>query len=85
MDQFIQIILVIYSGVKQAKVQKNIFSTIYWMRRKTILLSTNCTVNELAFELGFEYPQNLTDDYFKSKSSCSSKIPKNPVTKELII
>lgn len=35
-------------------------------RMKTLLLSTNCTVNELAFELGFEYPQNLTK-LFKSK------------------
>jgi len=35
-------------------------------RVKTLLLSTNCTVNELAFELGFEYPQNLTK-LFKSK------------------
>jgi AraC-like DNA-binding protein len=27
-------------------------------RAKTLLLGTNCPVNEIAFELGFEYPQN---------------------------
>jgi AraC-like DNA-binding protein len=36
-------------------------------RAKTLLLSTNNTVNEIAFELGFEYPQNLTK-LFKSKT-----------------
>lgn len=36
-------------------------------RAKTLLLSTNNSVNEIAFELGFEYPQNLTR-LFKSKT-----------------
>lgn len=35
-------------------------------RAKTMLLSTNYTVNEIAFYLGFEYPQNLTK-LFKNK------------------
>lgn len=35
-------------------------------RAKTLLLSTNNTINEIAFELGFEYPQNLTK-LFKNK------------------
>ena len=35
-------------------------------RAKTLLLGTNNTVNEIAFELGFEYPQNLTK-LFKNK------------------
>lgn len=35
-------------------------------RAKTLLLSTNNSVNEIAFELGFDYPQNLTK-LFKNK------------------
>ncbi len=35
-------------------------------RAKTLLLGTNNTINEIAFELGFEYPQNLTK-LFKNK------------------
>lgn len=35
-------------------------------RVKNLLLSTNNTINEIAFELGFEYPQNLTK-LFKNK------------------
>ena len=35
-------------------------------KAKTMLLSTNYTVNEIAFYLGFEYPQNLTK-LFKNK------------------
>lgn len=35
-------------------------------RAKTLLLSTNDTVNEIAYALGFEYPQNLTK-LFKNK------------------
>lgn len=36
-------------------------------RTKTLLLSTNSTINEIAFDLGFEYPQNLTK-LFKDKT-----------------
>ncbi len=36
-------------------------------RAKTLLLNTNHTVNEIAFELGFEYPQNLSK-LFKNKT-----------------
>ena len=36
-------------------------------RAKTLLLGTNCPVNEIAFALGFEYPQNLTK-LFKNKT-----------------
>jgi AraC family transcriptional activator of pobA len=35
-------------------------------KAKILLLSTNDTINEIAFELGFEYPQNLTK-LFKNK------------------
>jgi AraC-like DNA-binding protein len=36
-------------------------------KAKTLLLSTDHTVNEIAFELGFEHPQNLTK-LFKNKT-----------------
>ncbi len=36
-------------------------------RAKTLLLGTNRPVNEIAFELGFEYAQNLTK-LFKNKT-----------------
>lgn len=35
-------------------------------RAKTLLLSSNKTINEIAFELGFEYPQNFSK-LFKNK------------------
>lgn len=39
-------------------------------RAKTLLLSTHNTVNEIAFELGFEYPQNFSK-LFKNKVGVS--------------
>jgi AraC-like DNA-binding protein len=39
-------------------------------RAKTLLLNTGSTVNEIAIELGFEYPQNFSK-LFKSKTGLS--------------
>jgi AraC-like DNA-binding protein len=47
-------------------------------RAKTLLLGTNRPVNEIAFELGFDYPQNLTK-LFKNKTGLTpSQYRKQP-------
>lgn len=57
------------SDLLKSETGKNTQEHIYFHlleKAKTLLLSTNDTINEIAFELGFEYPQNLTK-LFKNK------------------
>lgn len=46
---------------------KKFISSLVCVCTKRNLLGTNYTVNEIAFELGFEYPQNLSK-LFKNKT-----------------
>lgn len=57
------------SDLLKTETGKNTQEHIYFHlleRVKTLLLTTNDTINEIAFEIGFEYPQNLTK-LFKNK------------------
>ena len=57
------------SDLLKSETGKNTQEHIYFHlleRAKTLLLTTNDTINEIAFKLGFEYPQNLTK-LFKNK------------------
>jgi AraC-like DNA-binding protein len=58
-----------FSDLLKSETGKSAQEHIYYHlleRVKNLLLSTNHTVNEIAYELGFEYPQNLTK-LFKNK------------------
>lgn len=44
---------------------------------KTLLLSTNLSVNEVAFQFGFEYPQNLTKLFKQKMGQTPSEYRKN--------
>lgn len=58
-----------FSDLLKSETGKNAQEHIYFHlleRVKVLLLSTNNTINEIAFELGFGYPQNLTK-LFKNK------------------
>ncbi|MCK9208371.1 MAG: AraC family transcriptional regulator [Salinivirgaceae bacterium] len=62
-----------FSDLLKSETGKNTQEYIHFYlldRAKTLLLSTNKTVNEIAFELGFEYPQNFSK-LFKKKLGIS--------------
>lgn len=57
------------SDLLKSETGKNTQEHIYFHlleKAKNLLLSTNNNINEIAYELGFEYPQNLTK-LFKNK------------------
>lgn len=62
-----------FSDLLKCETGKNAQEHIHYYlldRAKTLLLSTNHTVNEIAFTLGFEYPQNFSK-LFKNKVGIS--------------
>lgn len=70
-----------FSDLLKSETGKNAQEHIHFYlldRAKTLLQSTNKTVNEIAFELGFEYPQNFSK-LFKKKFGISPTNYRNTI------